>query len=249
MRNRTGAIANTCMGRAALYSNTMGNSNTACGASALFANTTGSENVAIGINALYPNTVGFDNTAIGTNALRYKIDGSDNTSFNYCTGLGVNSKVSASNQIQLGGSGTTTYAYGSIQDRSDLRDKADIRDTILGLDFINCLRPVDFKWDMRNDYFENTKILDDNGNFIDKLVKIPKNGSKKRNRYHHGLIAQEVKKVIDEKGIDFGGFQDHSLIGGSDVLSLGYMELVAPLIKAIQEIDAKIQYLNTKIGI
>jgi hypothetical protein len=51
------------------------------------------------------------------------------------------------------------------------------------------------------------------------------------------LIAQEVKSVMDNKGIDFGGYQDHSVKGGEDVLSLGYSELIAPLIKAIQELN------------
>jgi len=32
-----------------------------------------------------------------------------------------------------------------VQNRSDANDKADVRPTVLGLDFINSLRPVDFK--------------------------------------------------------------------------------------------------------
>ena len=52
---------------------------------------------------------------------------------------------------------------------------------------------------------------------------------------HHGLIAQEVRDVLATQGIDFGGFQDHAVNGGEDVLSLGYDELIAPMIKAIQE--------------
>jgi hypothetical protein len=46
----------------------------------------------------------------------------------------------------------------------------------------------------------------------------------------------------DKQGnqIDFGGFQDHSVKGGDDVLTLGYIELIAPLIKAVQEQQAQI---------
>jgi hypothetical protein len=40
-------------------------------------------------------------------------------------------------------------------------------------------------------------------------------------------------------GIDFGGYQDHRVKGGDDVLSLGYEELIAPLIKAVQELAAR----------
>jgi hypothetical protein len=61
------------------------------------------------------------------------------------------------------------------------------------------------------------------------------------------LIAQEVKAVIDEKGIDFGGFQDHKVKNGDDVLSIGYEELIAPLIKSVQELTQKNQELENKI--
>ena len=64
-------------------------------------------------------------------------------------------------------------------------------------------------------------------------------GSKTRSRYHHGLIAQELREVLAARGIDFGGFQDHTVNGGEDVLSIGYDELIAPLIKAVQEQQAQ----------
>jgi hypothetical protein len=79
-----------------------------------------------------------------------------------------------------------------------------------------------------------------------KLANITHDGSKKRNRFHHGLIAQEVKAALDAKGIDFGGFQDHSVKGGDDVLSIGYIELIAPMLKAIQELSAKVAELEAK---
>ena len=79
-----------------------------------------------------------------------------------------------------------------------------------------------------------------------KLANITHDGSKKRNRFHHGLIAQEVKAVLDAKGIDFGGFQDHSIKGGDDVLSIGYAELIAPMLKAIQELSAEVAALKSK---
>ena len=81
-----------------------------------------------------------------------------------------------------------------------------------------------------------------------KLENITHDGSKKRSRYHHGLIAQEVKAVLDAKKIDFGGFQDHKIAGGDDVLSIGYDELIAPMIKAIQELSAEVTLLKSKIN-
>jgi hypothetical protein len=78
------------------------------------------------------------------------------------------------------------------------------------------------------------------------LSNITHDGSKKRSRYHHGLIAQEVKAVLDAQGIDFGGYQDHKVKDGQDVLTIGYDELIAPLIKAIQELTSRVQELEAK---
>ena len=60
-------------------------------------------------------------------------------------------------------------------------------------------------------------------------------------------IAQEVKTVLESLGVDWGGYQDHAINGGRDVKSIGYSELIAPMIKAIQELSAKIKELETKL--
>ena len=165
---------------------------------------------------------GNSNTFLGSLA------GVQTVAYTNCTLLGNGTAVTGSNQVQLGDSATTTYAYGAVQNRSDARDKTDIRDTQLGLDFINALRPVDFRWDYRADYDGE------------------KDGSKARSRFHHGLIAQEVKSACDAAGVDFGGYQDHTISGGADVLSIGYDEMIAPLIKAVQELTARVAELEAK---
>lgn len=282
--------SNVANGWGALNQNTTGYSNTAVGYVTLYSNTTGFQNTAIGVNSLSSNTTGVQNTAVGERALQLQITGSYNTgigsaalytsgtAISNATGLGNNAQVTGNNQVQLGDSVTTTYAYGAVQNRSDIRDKADVRDTELGLEFINALRPVDFKWDMREDYrpeapapvikpadlkedateeekakyaqelaaYNAYKVELDKWLEDVKLANITHDGSKKRNRFHHGLIAQEVKAALDAKGIDFGGFQDHSVKGGDDVLSIGYIELIAPLIKAVQELSAKVAKLEAK---
>ena len=146
--------------------------------------------------------------------------------------------------MQLGNSLTTTYVYGTVQSRSDARDKAEIRDTILGLDFINAIRPVDYKWDMRDDYFTLENQVNASGETTTTLTPIPRDGSKIRSRFHHGFIAQEIKATCDALNIDFGGYQDHSIKGGNDVLSIGYDELIGPLVKAIQELTARVKELE-----
>lgn len=236
------ALANTAndttaIGTDALVLNTSGTANTAIGYIALAANVTGANNTAVGRRALNVNTSN-NNTGIGTDALIGNTSGNLNTAIGYsalssvttevnCGGLGYNTQVTGSNQVQLGDSNTTTYAYGAVQNRSDERDKADVRNTVLGLDFIMRLRPVDFRWDYREDYDWQEK-----------------DGSKKRARFHHGLIAQEVRAVCDELGVDFGGYQDHAINGGKDVKSIGYAELIPVLIRAVQELGAEVSALR-----
>lgn len=243
-------LSNTVFGSNALNSNTTGTSNTGIGNGALGANTSGNENTAVGTSTLLNPSTGFYNTAVGASALQNSTTGSYNTAVGRlsligvtteanCAALGANTAVTGSNQVQLGDSATTTYAYGSVQNRSDVRDKADVRPTELGLSFICALRPVDFRWDYREDYRE---YVVENGSL--KVIEHPKDGSKKRNRYHHGLIAQEVKAVLNSLGTDFGGYQDHSVKGGKDIQSIGYMELIAPLIKAVQELKAEVDQLK-----
>jgi hypothetical protein len=166
--------------------------------------------------------------------------GSSNTVHGYSnfTCLGASSTVTGSDQVQLGDSATTTYAYGAVQNRSDGRDKSDVSDTKLGLDFIKNLRPVEFRWDYREDYKTDPS---------EPLDSVVKDGTKKRSRLHQGFIAQEVKGVADTLDIDFAGYQDHSLIDGEDVKSLGYEEFIAPMVKAIQEQQSIIEGLSARL--
>jgi hypothetical protein len=237
---------NTIFGETAGNSLSLGSVNTVVGSQALYSSVNSGSNCAFGYTALYNITGGQSNSAFGFGAL------SASTNITNSSGFGKGAAVTSDNQVQLGDSATTTYVYGTVQNRSDIRDKTDVRDTQLGLGFINALRPVDYKWDMRDDY--KPAMPED---LTDKeamaawreacdLSNITSDGSKKRNRFHHGLIAQEVKAVLNAQGIDFGGYQDHKVKGGQDVLTIGYDELVAPLIKAIQELTARVQALEAK---
>ena len=106
----------------------------------------------VGYSSLSSLTKGGNNTAVGEYAMNGAVTGSNNTAisvaalynndYNNCTGLGSAAGVSGDNQVQLGNSSTTAYAFGAVQNRSDERDKADIRDTVLGLDFVLALRPL-----------------------------------------------------------------------------------------------------------
>jgi hypothetical protein len=288
LRLNTIGLNNTAVGVAALYSNTTGLSNTALGFQSLYSNTIGQVNIAVGQNALLNNTTGSDNTAVGGDALDSNTTGIRNTAVgrealstlvNYtnCGGFGYNAQVSGNNQIRIGDTNITSVTC-QTNAWSDERDKADIRNTVLGLDFIKELRPVDYKWDYREDYRpeapasvskpaelkedasaeEKAKYAQELAEYnaykvnLDKWLEDSKwsnlvhDGTHKRTRFHHGLIAQEVKAVIQKTGVDFGGFQDHTIKGGDAVMTIGYTELIGPLIKAVQELSAKVAELEAK---
>ena len=63
-------------------------------------------------------------------------------------------------------------------------------------------------------------------------------------RYHHGFVGQDVAAVIAETGVDFGGYQNHSINGGDQSCSIGYEELIAPLVKAVQELSTELQTMR-----
>jgi hypothetical protein len=264
-------VNNTGIGFWALREITTGGTNATLGNLAGYPITTGSWNACVGSNSGSNLTTGDNNSFAGGNSGQGVTTASNNTALGYSsyssgnytnsTCLGYNAQVTGSNQVQLGDSSTTTYAYGSVQNRSDARDKTNIRDTQLGLEFILALRPRDFKWDMRDDYktappkepnpadYSSDAAYQQaasawqvdyaNWEEANKLANITHNGTHTRTRYHQGLIAQEVKQTMDAMGVDFGGYQDHSIKGGDAILSIGYEELVAPLIKAIQELKAE----------
>jgi hypothetical protein len=139
-------------------------------------------------------------------------------------------------------------ANGSIQ-TSDERQKTDIQNTSLGLSFINALRPVSYKWvvggnEVQNRYTEEERdafLAQDHtlpDDYFDPIVT-PRAGR----RTHYGLIAQEVKDVLGTT--DFGGYVYDP---ETDQHALRYDQFVAPLIKAVQELSAKVQELEARLN-
>jgi hypothetical protein len=143
---------------------------------------------------------------------------------------------------------------------SDIRLKTDVTGTSLGLNFIKELRPVEFKWKDRKQTelnYDGTPLLGNNPGL----------------RVHQGLIAQEVKKVLDDIGVDSAIFMcvndipsgsvkgqkfddtGHPTIdvdvplpnGANGVQSLRYEQLISPSIKAIQELYALVQTQASQI--
>ena len=107
----------------------------------------------------------------------------------------------------------TYFGVNSPVNTSDKNEKNTIIDSDLGLDFINKLKPISYKW------------------------------NKDDGKTHYGLIAQDLEETLTSLGktiADFGGIykEDDSPMG------LGYSELIAPLIKAVQELSTEVAALK-----
>ena len=104
---------------------------------------------------------------------------------------------------------------------SDQTLKTEIKDCDLGLDFINTLKPKSYK------------------NLKEKNVPLEE-GHDDYNKKHYGLLAQDL---ID------GSLSD-SVYGTKDgEYSLAYNDLIAPMIKAIQEQQEQIESLQQEIEV
>lgn len=237
---------NTGVGCDALRDNRSGERNTAVGHGALANNKTGSYNVALGVDAIQHSLGTSYNTCVGYfSGVSNEIEtgygtalGLNATAHDNATAIGANAFTPGPNTVMLGDSECDVFTENGYYFTSDGRDKADVRDTHLGLDFILKLRPVDFRWNKRTDYTERkrdlvTKMVDGEEVQmpVETLVKHPMDGSKKRKRYHHGFIAQEIGAMPEA----FGGFQNMLINGFEDKQALNYSELIAPMVKAMQE--------------
>lgn len=108
------------------------------------------------------------------------------------------------------------YSTNGIIQTSDLNFKKDIADIDIGLDFINKLRPVNFRF---------------------------KDGAS--NRVHTGFLAQEVEKILKE---DKALLVKEKLNNGNikEGYALRYHELIAPLVKSVQELSKEIKELKNR---
>lgn len=233
----TQSITNTACGRGALNNGTSVNSTVAVGDLALYFITTGTENVAIGKAAMqFSNTasycvaIGADaldnsnhtgdkNTIIGNNAGRIITTGTNNT----CIGNSSEpATATTSGSVTLGDNLINSLRCNvqTISSLSDERDKTNIEDSDIGLDFVNTLRPVEFDWDRRD-------------------------GSMTEAGRQLGFIAQE----IDEASADIPSIRNTGLISteNPDRLEMGQSALIPALVKAIQDLSDKIELQNAEI--
>ena len=120
--------------------------------------------------------------------------------------------------------------------------KEDIKDSVLGLDFIKKLRSIEYKKRQPIDYDESLK----------KELGWYKRGASPRilgeidkTKSRVGFIAQEVGAVLKDLGFD-----DNNDIVEIDETNtqqmIAYSKLVPPLVKAVQELSAKVEALENQ---
>ena len=103
------------------------------------------------------------------------------------------------------------------------------------MDFINLLKPRKFKKVNPAEYPGSIKKPNDGlGEWTDAQA----------NKVWDGLIAQEVKSAMDACGTTFSGWNEES----NSKQLVTYSTLVIPLIKAVQELTAKVAELEGKLN-
>jgi hypothetical protein len=228
--NNTGH-RNTAIGGVALSKNTSGYRNTAVGTDASRENITGYQNTATGFEALFSNTTGDNNTAVGYTAF------STGTNYSNSTAIGYDAEPGASNTIRLGNSVVGSIGgYAPWTDVSDMRFKKNVRENVIGVDFIKLLRPVTYQFDMNaiaafNQTPDSIRLLD-----AERL---------KEAEIQTGFIAQEVEQAALSAGYDFHGVDKPK--NETSAYGLRYSEFVVPLVKAVQEQQVMIEEQKTQI--
>ncbi|MEL6628224.1 MAG: tail fiber domain-containing protein, partial [Bacteroidota bacterium] len=182
-------------------------------------------------------SLGDDAVAIGYNA---SIDANGDQG----VAIGRDASVTAANAIAIGYQATNATtnsimlgnpAVNAIRGHvnftatSDRRMKSDVQENIPGLAFIRQLRPVSYQMDMENVYLLR-------GDPIPEELKAALE-AKKSIRYS-GFIAQEVAQAADDTDYDFSGVEIPA--DSTQLYGLRYAEFVVPLVKAVQELNAKV---------
>ena len=160
---------------------------------------TGSGNTCIGRESGDAITTGSNNIIIGKSAAA--------------------SSTTVSDEITLGNSSISSLRCNTqtISSLSDGRDKTEIENLPLGLDFIDTLRPVKFKWDTRD-------------------------GNGKDGTHEIGFIAQELQAVQKESDTEY---LKMVIDENPDRLEASYGQLVPILVQAIKELSAQVKELQT----
>lgn len=219
---------NTQIGRLAFrYNNGF---STGIGANAGQAANSNGKQVAIGHAAsqFYSNT---GNTAIGACANRF-----GNNSGTVQIGFYAYGSSYANSHFVIGKYGfAQAYVWVNWSNLSDCRDKTNIESLSdsLGLNFVRKLKPVAFKFDYRKKYMYECGF--EFGT---------KDGTLKETIEHYGFLAQEVKAAAESLNSTFDGVSYNEY---EDIYGLAPTELLAPIVKALQQINADLDLIEAQL--
>jgi len=203
--------------------------------------TSGKQNTFIGATAGYATTAtttGYRNTMVGVGAHAAAVGG------NLEVVLGFGCKGVGNGYTTIGSDSNRTYnqqGSGSWSGTSDQRLKTDVVDEPIGLDFINDLRPVKFKWKKKKDVDSSTfPSIYEAGS--DERVQPSEHGVDK-----HGFLAQELEATIANYS-DMGDAGHEIFKQTSDgTYNAAPTALIPMLVKALQEADDKIDALVARV--
>ena len=178
-------------------------------------------------------TSGMSNTGLGAN-VAFDIDANNQTA------LGYNATTDSANDIAIGNTSVDEIkGQVDFSTFSDKRIKKDIVDGDLGLDFINELKVRKFKKVNPAKYPNSIRKQNDgrdrDGNEFEWT-------DAQADKVWDGLIAQEVKEAMDKVGTTFSGWSEES----NSKQLITYSTMVMPLIKAVQELSARVKELESK---
>jgi len=239
MRVATGAAENVAVGWAALLDLTTGDSNVAVGYSSMANVTTGSTNTAVGPSSSPALTTGSNNVTIGPGAGISLTTGSNNLLLGHDAGRSGSpggTVTTGSNRIALGDENiSNAHIQVDWTVASDQRDKTDFNNLDLGLDFVNKLNPVTYKWDKRSKYDKNLNVIP--------------NGKHKQDWLDLGFKAQEVEALEIEAGYNKDNKTNLTVDISEDGKQYGiqYAKFVPILVNAIKELSETNKDLKSRI--
>ena len=159
--------------------------------------------------------------------------------------IGYGARINGDNEIQIGTTGQTLYAPTSVNIRSDGRDKADVKPLMNGLDFVMKLKPMTGYYDRRDSYVDELfkdLAADERAAKVREWWANPiKDGSHKEDRLQHWFIAQDIAALEDEYG------RLPMVNKTNDTYTVEYETFIPVLTRAIQEMAARIETLETEM--
>jgi len=212
----TSGYSNSAIGAGSLAFNTTGSSNVSVGG--MTWNTTGSYNTAVGMDSLYESTTGWGNTAVGYHALLGNRGGATNTAVGYQADVMKAEFVNA-----------TAIGAGAIATSSNM-----VR---VGNSSVSVIQgQVPFSWVSDRRWKTDVEPLAVGLDFVRRLQPVSYRLRGGNGRLDMGFVAQDVEEIFgDGYNVVARGADDERL------LSMRYTDLIAPLVRALQEVDARQQ--------